>query len=250
MACLWEDTQLIFKEVYNPLFGIDITKKKTVVCYLTSNHDKPPTLETREFETSPGGYINICKWAIATKVPYAVMENKREFWIPLYAALSDIGVQCLIAIPHFAKTFEGYAKAASYAEWLTKLSCCDIGRPRLIYDKIFLKIRESYDNCLSLTAELMEWKNRLKEIKKAKGSRGKSGSKPNTSGIDREYWKKEISSDGGAIQIVKEEIDAAFLGYIHIKDVDAVKICREKIHNLEEELFNMSSKLISQVNSL
>ena len=111
--------------------GIDVHKKKLVVCVMNADNTGPVEVNKREFATYTRAIKKLRHWLLACKVTPVAMESTGVYWKPVWNILEGRFVILLVNPAHYHGV-EGRKTDQIDAEWLAELLQCGLRKGSFI----------------------------------------------------------------------------------------------------------------------
>ena len=96
-----------FEVVHAVAAGLDVHKMQITASIRRSCGPGDSQVETRQFNTLPSGHESLVKWLKSEAVEAALMEGTGVFWLPVFEALEEAGLNALLVHAHKVKQLKG-----------------------------------------------------------------------------------------------------------------------------------------------
>jgi len=186
------------------------------------------------------------------------MESSGIYWVPIYVALMDSGFQVTVANAHQVKAIPGRKTDELDSQWLARVFSAGLVKPSYIPEKKIMELRNLTRLRVSLLEEQTIFKNRAHKIlqicnirlaSKLSNIFGKDGQMLLNALMKRESIEEVIEKYGSQrLKAKKEEVKESILGVLNETAIIQLKICRENINRLEEQIRQLNAKIATLVN--
>jgi transposase len=153
-------------EEKKPYCGLDIHKEMEVGTIVT--HGKKEKT-TRKFQISLDGYQQVIDWLRENNCKDVVMEATGVLWIPVYDALTSVGINVVLANPEQVKAIPGRKTDVIDSEWLATLLKNGQIKPCYVPDEDTKKLRELSRTREEFVRSRTDFVNRVHKILDRKG---------------------------------------------------------------------------------
>jgi transposase len=186
--------------VYSRCAGLDLHKKKVVVCRIVPGPDGKPVKEIRTFGTMAGDVLALGDWLSAGGVTHAAMESTGVYWKPLYNLLEASFTLLLVNAAHI-KQVPGRKSDVRDCEWIADLLRHGLLKGSFVPDRKQRELRELTRYRTALVRERAAEQNRLH--KTLEGANLKLGSVvSDLTGVSARAMLRELvagTEDGAAL---------------------------------------------------
>jgi transposase len=100
--------------------GLDVHKKRIVVCCLDGRSSSPPQVLTRTFGTFRDELERLREWLLQNKCTHVAMESTGVYWIPVYQELEGY-FQVVLGNPRHMANVPGRKTDVNDAHWMAQL---------------------------------------------------------------------------------------------------------------------------------
>jgi transposase len=141
--------------------GLDMHKDK-IVGFISGKDGS--NQEFREFGTYTCELKEIRDWLQENDIHHCLMESTGIYWMSLYAILTEVGIEVIVANPVHIKQMPKRKTDRKDAKWLCTLLLHGLVRPSFMPDNTQRIIRDYCRNRLFYTWQLNRIRNRLLKI--------------------------------------------------------------------------------------
>jgi transposase len=141
--------------------GLDVHKKRIVVCILTGTDD--PHREIRTFGTMTRDLLALSDWLTAHGVTHVVLESTGVYWKPIYNLLEGSFTLLLVNAQH-VKQVPGRKTDVRDSEWLAELLRHGLLKGSFVPDRDQRELRELTRYRTSLVQERTAEVNRIQKV--------------------------------------------------------------------------------------
>src|ERR1051326_1391677 len=142
--------------------GIDVHKKKVVVCRIVPDPAGRPAKEIRTFTTMTRDLLAMADWLTAAGVSHLAMESTGVYWKPLYNLLEGLFTLLLVNAQHL-KQVPGRKSDVKDCEWIADLLRHGLLRASFVPERPQRELRELTRSRISLVRERSAEQNRLQK---------------------------------------------------------------------------------------
>jgi transposase len=145
--------------IYERCCGVDVHKKKLVVCLFRGRQK-----EIREFGTMTDEILGMWEWLRDNECEMVAMESTGVYWKPVYNLLEEKGMSLMVANAQHIKAVPGRKTDVKDAEWIADLARHGLIRASFIPDREQREIREMTRYRNSLVEERAREINRVQSV--------------------------------------------------------------------------------------
>ncbi len=147
-------------KVYMRCCGIDVDKKIVVACFIKQGGIK----ERRNFGTTSSDLRDLASWLKEGNCQMVAMESTASYWKPIYNALEENKLACIIVNAAHMKNVPGRKTDQSDAEWIADLLQHGLLEASYIPERQQREWRELEVYRGSLIADITREKNRVQKV--------------------------------------------------------------------------------------
>lgn len=122
--------------------GLDVHKKTVVVTVRSPGPGGERGEVTRTFRTVTAELERLADWLVAQRVDVAVMEATGVFWLPVWYALTDLGLKVEVVNAGHVKRVPGRKTDVKDSQWLAQLAECGLLRGSFIPPQEIRELRD------------------------------------------------------------------------------------------------------------
>jgi transposase len=101
--------------------GLDVHQATVVACLLVGEPDKKPRQQVRTFGTMTCDLEALRQWLLKEGCTHVAMESTGVYWMPVYLALEDSGMQLVVGNATHIKAVPGRKTDVKDSQWLADL---------------------------------------------------------------------------------------------------------------------------------
>jgi transposase len=120
--------------------GLDVHKATVVACVRAMAGAKV-TRESRSFETTTAGLLELLKWLRENRCSHVAMEATGVYWKPVWNILSDGNFELILANAAHIKNVPGRKTDMNDAMWIADLVACGLIRPSFVPEQSLQELR-------------------------------------------------------------------------------------------------------------
>jgi len=146
--------------VYPICCGMDVHKSFIVACIAVTDEHSHTEHHIRRFSTFTGDLRRLVKWLTSFNCCDVCMESTGKYWIPVFNALEESGVNVCLTHPKYVKAIKGKKTDKKDAKWISELFKCDLVRSSFIPPPDIRQLRDLCRYYVKLTGFASGEKNR------------------------------------------------------------------------------------------
>jgi transposase len=122
--------------------GLDVHKRVVVATVRAPAEHGGRTSVTRTYRTFTGDLERLARWLVAERVEVAVMEATGVFWLPVWYALTEVGLSAEVVNAGHVKRVPGRKTDVQDSQWLAQLAECGLLRGSFIPPQQIRELRD------------------------------------------------------------------------------------------------------------
>ncbi len=228
-------------------FGMDVHRDLIVVTKLGDE-----AKETRSFGVDSESIHKCLEWLRADGCMDGVMESTGVYWVPIYTALKDVGLNVSVANAYQVKAIPGRKSDVKDSEWLAYLLRAELIKPSYVPDEKYQDLRTLTRLRTRLAETQTDFKNRAHKILQLCNIRlasklsdlfGGSGLRILEAVVNGGSIDDAIEASDRRIQAKGEEVKASIMGTLSQTDIFELKLILENIKLLQTQMGLVDEKI-------
>jgi len=142
--------------------GLDVHKAMIVACVRRMSGGKAER-ESRTFETTTSGLLDLLAWLTASRCSHVAMEATGAYWKPVWNILSDGDFELILANAAHIKNVPGRKTDVNDATWIADLMACGLIKASFIPDEQIQDLRSLLRARKQLTREQTRYTQRMQK---------------------------------------------------------------------------------------
>src|SRR5579871_1509374 len=143
--------------------GLDVHQKTVVACRICTLADGRTQMQTRTFQTTTNGLLQLRDWLQEQGCTHVAMESTGEYWKPVYNVLEG-GFELLLVNARHIKAVPGRKTDVKDAEWIADLLRHGLLRPSFVPPLPQRDLRDLTRQRANLVGERADVINRLQKV--------------------------------------------------------------------------------------
>ena len=142
--------------------GLDVHKAMIVACVRRMSGGKAER-ESRTFETTTSGLLDLLAWLTASRCSHVAMEATGVYWKPVWNILSDGDFELILANAAHIKNVPGRKTDVNDATWIADLMACGLIKASFIPEEQIQDLRSLLRARKQLTREQTRYTQRMQK---------------------------------------------------------------------------------------
>ena len=147
--------------VYPVCCGMDVHKNFLVACIAVTDNFSNTVHHIKRFSTYTGDLRRLADWLATYNCRDVCIESCGKYWIPVFNALENAGVNVCLTHPKYVKAIKGKKTDKKDAKWISELFKCDLVRSSFIPPPDIRQLRDLCRYYVKLTGYVIGEKNRV-----------------------------------------------------------------------------------------
>jgi transposase len=142
--------------------GLDVHKAMIVACVRRMSGGKAER-ESRTFETTTSGLLDLLAWLTASRCSHVAMEATGVYWKPVWNILSDGDFELILANAAHIKNIPGRKTDVNDATWIADLVACGLIKASFVPEEEIQELRSLLRARKQLTREQTSHTQRIQK---------------------------------------------------------------------------------------